>query len=250
MDLGIQGKRAAVAASSTGLGFATARALHQEGVRVAICGRDLERIEAAAKRIGGEIGEDIVALVADVSTEDGARGFIDQAVDQLGGLDILVANAGGPPPGQPSSTPLDAYRRALDLNLLSTVAMCQSAVGVMRPAGWGRIVAITSSGARSPLGFLAASSVARAGVTSFLKTLATEVARDGITVNSIQPGLHSTDRVKDLPGVESMAKSIPTGTLGDPKDFGKVAAFLCSDAAKFVTGTGLLVDGGQFPGLV
>lgn len=246
MDLAIQGKRAAVAASSTGLGFATAQALHQEGVRVAICGRDQERIEAAAKRIG----DDVIALVADVSSEQGARGFIDQAVDQLGGLDILVANAGGPPPGPPSSTPLDAYRYALDLNLLSTIAMCQSAVALMRPEGWGRIVAITSSGARNPFGFLAASSVARAGVTSFLKTLATEVAKDGITVTSIQPGLHSTDRVKDLPGVESMAKSIPTGTLGAPEDFGRVAAFLCSDAAKFVTGTGLLVDGGQFPGLV
>lgn len=246
MDLGLQGKRAAVAASSTGLGFATAQALHAEGVEVAICGRNLTRIEAAAR----SIGEGVVPLVADVSTEEGARGFVEQAVERLGGVDILVANAGGPPPGPPSSTPLDAFRRALDLNLLSTVAMCQSAVEDMRKSGWGRIVAITSSGARSPIGFLAASSVARAGVTSFLKTLATEVARDGITVNSIQPGLHSTDRLNSLPGIEAMAKSIPTGTLGAPQDFGRVAAFLCSDTAKFVTGTGLLVDGGQFPGLV
>ncbi len=246
MDLGISGKRAAVAASSTGLGFATAQALHEEGVRVAICGRDQERIQAAAQRIG----DGVIAVVADVSTEQGARGFVADAAEQLGGLDILVPNAGGPPPGPPSSTPLDAYRAAIDLNLLSTLAMCQSAVELMRPNGWGRIIAITSAGARSPIGFLAASSVARAGVTSFLKTLATEVAKDGITVNSIQPGLHSTDRVKQLHGAGDMAKTIPTKTMGAPEDFGRVAAFLCSDAAKFVTGTGLLVDGGQFSGLV
>lgn len=246
MDLGIGGKRAAVAAASTGLGFATAKALCDEGVHVVVCGRDRERIEAAAERIGSGAS----AVVADVSSEAGARGFVDQAAEQLGGLDILVPNAGGPPPGPPSSTPLDAYRDAIDLNLLSTVAMCQSAVEHMRKESWGRIVAITSAGARSPIGFLAASSVARAGVTSFLKTLATEVAKDGITVNSVQPGLHSTDRVKQLHGAGDLAKGIPVGRMGSPEDFGKVAAFLCSDAAGFVTGTGLLVDGGQFTGLV
>lgn len=246
MNLGIEGKRAAVAAASTGLGWASAKALHGEGVKVAICGRDQERTEAAAHRIG----PGVIAIAADVSTEDGARGFVDQAAESLGGLDILIPNAGGPPPGPPSSTPLDSYRAAIDLNLLSTVVMCQSAVPLMRSGGWGRIVAITSAGARSPIGFLAASSVARAGVTSFLKTLATEVAQDGITVNSIQPGLHATDRVKQLHNAGDLTKGIPMGRIGSPDDFGRLAAFLCSDAANFVTGTGLLVDGGQFSGLV
>ena len=246
MDLGLKGKRAAVAAASTGLGFASAAALVEEGAKVVICGRDQDRIAAAAEKLG----DAVTPLVADVSSDAEARRFVDEAADTLGGLDILVPNAGGPPPGPPSSTPIEAYRQAIDLNLLSTIAMSQAAVEHMKPSGWGRIVAITSAGARSPIGFLAASSVARAGVTSFLKTLATEVAPDGITVNSAQPGLHATDRVQQLAAAGNLRKGIPTGTLGDPGDFGRVVTFLCSESAKFVTGTSLLVDGGQYTGLV
>lgn len=246
MDLGLSGKRVAVAAASTGLGFASAAALCAEGATVAICSRSRDRVEAAAQRLG----ESAIPLVADVGSEGGARGFVRQAVEQLGGLDVLVANAGGPPPGLPSATAIEAYRRAIDLNLLSTVAMCQEALPALQDGGWGRIVAITSSGARQPIGFLAASSVARAGVSSFLKTLATEVAASGVTVNAIQPGLHATDRVKELGGAEDLAKRVPVQKIGSPEDFGKVVAFLCSEPAGFVTGTALLVDGGAYPGLV
>jgi 3-oxoacyl-[acyl-carrier protein] reductase len=246
MDLGIAGRTAAVAASSAGLGFASARALVEEGVRVALCSRSRERVEAAARALG----ERAVPIVADVSSEDGARSFVQRARELLGPIDILVANAGGPPPGQASSTSLDAYRAALDLNLLSTVALCQEAVGPMRERHWGRIVAITSSGARQPIPFLAASSVARAGVTSFLKTLATEVAADGVTVNSIQPGLHATDRVKELGSAEELAQRIPARAIGAPEDFGRLVAMLASEPARFVTGTSLLVDGGGYPGLI
>ncbi|HVS13645.1 MAG TPA: SDR family oxidoreductase [Thermoanaerobaculia bacterium] len=246
MDLGISGRTAAVAAASAGLGFASARALVEEGVRVAVCSRDRERIEAAARALGGQA----VPIVADLSDEAGARGFLQRARELLGPIDILVANAGGPPPGQPSTTPLDAYRAALDLNLLSTIALCQEAVGSMRERRWGRIVAITSSGARQPIPFLAASSVARAGVTSFLKTLATEVAADGVTVNSIQPGLHATDRVKELGSGEDLAQRIPARAIGAPGDFGRLVALLASQPARFVTGTSLLVDGGGYPGLI
>ncbi|MEM1246249.1 MAG: SDR family oxidoreductase [Acidobacteriota bacterium] len=246
MDLGITGKRAAVSGASTGLGFACAQALIAEGVRVAICSRDQDRVEAAAERLG----HDTVALQADVSRPEEARRFVTEAAAALGSIDILVPNAGGPPPGKPSSTELDAYRHALDLNLLATVALCNAAVGPMRERGWGRICAITSGGARSPIPFLAASSVARAGVTSFLKTLATEVAGDGVTVNSAQPGLHSTDRLTELGDPSSMAKSVPAGFLGSPEDFGKAVTFLCSEPAKFITGTSLLLDGGSYPGLV
>ena len=247
MDLGISGKTAAVAAASTGLGFASAASLAAEGVRVAICSRDRSRIEAAAARIG----PNAVPIVADVSSEEGATGFVREAGEQLGSLDILVANAGGPPPGTFGSTEMKAYRDAIDLNLLSTVAMCREAVPAMREQKWGRVVAITSSGMRAPIPFLIASSTARAGVTSFLKILATEVAADGVTVNSVQPGLHATDRVKGLGGnLEERARGVPVGFIGRPEDFGQVVAFLCSEQARFVTGTGVLVDGGAFPGLV
>lgn len=247
MDLGVEGRTAAVAAASTGLGFAAAAALAAEGVRVAICSRDRVRIEEAASRIAGYC----VPIVADMASAEGGSAFVQQAETELGQVDILIANAGGPPPGTFASTGLDAYRAAIDLNLLSTVAMCRAAVPRMRERSWGRVVAITSIGARQPIPYLMASVTARAGVTGFLKVLATEVAGDGVTVNSIQPGVHATDRVLGLgrdPG--ELGKTIPVGFIGDPGDFGQVVAFLCSEQARFITGTGLLVDGGAFGGLV
>ena len=246
MDLGIQGKKAAVAAASTGLGFGCARALLEDGVEVAICSRSEERIREA----GAELGAGAVPIVADMSTEEGARSFIEQAIEKLGQVDILVANAGGPPPGSPATTSIDGYRQALDLNLLSTIVMCQAALPGMRERGWGRIVAITSIGARQPIGNLAASSVARAGVSSFLKTLSAEVARDGVTVNSAQPGIHATDRIKSLGNTDVVAQRVPTGTLGTAEDFGKAVAFLCSEPARFITGTSILLDGGAYQGLI
>jgi 3-oxoacyl-[acyl-carrier protein] reductase len=248
MDLGLEGRRAAVAGASAGLGLACARALAAEGVRVAVASRDRSRIEAAA----AGLGPDAVALVADVSTAEGATAFVDDAIAALGGVDILVANAGGPPPGTFATTPLEAYAEALSLNLLSTVAMCRAAVPPMQERGWGRVVAITSLSVRQPIRNLILSNTARAGVTGFLKTLATEVAGDGVTVNSLQPGFHATDRLEELRGnsVEDLARSVPTRTVGDPDDFGRVAAFLCSDAARFITGVGLPVDGGAYGGLL
>lgn len=246
MDLGIQGKKAAVAAASTGLGFGCARALLEDGVEVAICSRSEERIREAA----AELGAGAVPIVADMSTEEGARSFIEQATEKLGQVDILVANAGGPPPGSPATTSIDGYREAIDLNLLSTIVMCQAALPGMRERGWGRIVAITSIGARQPIGNLAASSVARAGVSSFLKTLSAEVARDGVTVNSAQPGIHATDRIKSLGNTDVVAQRVPTGTLGTAEDFGKAVAFLCSEPARFITGTSILLDGGAYQGLI
>ena len=246
MDLGIQGRKAAVAAASTGLGFGCAKALIEDGVEVAICSRSEKRIKEAA----AELGAGAVPIVADMSTEDGARSFIEKATEELGQVDILVGNAGGPPPGSPANTSIEGYRAALDLNLLSTIVMCQAALPGMRERGWGRIVAITSIGARQPIGNLAASSVARAGVTSFLKTLSAEVARDGVTVNSAQPGIHATDRIKSLGNTDVVAQRVPTGTLGTAEDFGKAVTFLCSEPARFITGTSILLDGGAYQGLV
>jgi 3-oxoacyl-[acyl-carrier protein] reductase len=243
MDLGISGRRAAVAAASRGLGFATAAALANEGVHVAICGRDEGAIGDAARTIG----HDAVPLTADVSTANGARGFVDSARDALGSLDILVTNAGGPPPGNFSSTRVDQYLAAIELNCLSVIAMCDAAVPAMREQRWGRVVAITSLAVRQPMSELILSNTARAGATGFLKTLAREVAGEGVTVNSLQPGIHDTERVRQL-GTDPAR--IPAGTMGRPDDFGAIAAFVCSEPARFLTGTAIQVDGGAYAGLL
>lgn len=247
MDLGLSGMTAAVAAASTGLGFASASALAAEGARVAICGRDRGRVDEAVSRIGsGAVG-----LLADVSSAAGATFFVREAAQALGSVDILVTNAGGPPAGTFASTDLDAYEPALDLNLLSVVAMCKAAVPPMQARGWGRVVAITSISVRQPIGTLILSSTARAGATAFLKTLAREVAADGVTVNSLQPGSHATDRLRALHGgdLEAAARVVPARKVGDPNDFGAVVAFLCSQRAQFITGAAIPVDGGAYAGL-
>ena len=241
MDLGIAGKRAAVAAASSGLGLGSARALAAEGARVAICGRDVDRVRAAAAAIGHRC----VPLVCDVADAAGGARFVAQAVDALGGVDILVTNAGGPPPGNFATTDIDAYPAAIDLNLLSVVGMCKTAVPAMRSAGWGRVVAITSLAVRQPMPNLILSNTARAGATAFLKTLAREVADEGITVNSVQPGLHWTKRVERLyPDGPGDAR------LGDADDFGAIVAFLCSTQAAFLTGAQIHVDGGAYQALL
>jgi 3-oxoacyl-[acyl-carrier protein] reductase len=246
MNLGISGRRAAIAAASRGLGFATARALANEGVEVAICGRDEASLDAAATSIGA------VGLVADVSDAEGARGFVRDAHAALGGLDILVTNAGGPPPGRFAdvSDP-EEYRRAFELNCLSIIAMCAEAVPLMQAQQWGRVLAITSIAVRQPIPHLILSNTARAGATGFLKTLAREVAPDGVTVNSLLPASHDTERMRALYGDDDPDLSgIPAGTIGAPDDFGAIAAFLCSEHARFVTGTALAVDGGAYSGLL
>jgi 3-oxoacyl-[acyl-carrier protein] reductase len=251
MDLGISGKRAAVAASSAGLGLASASALAAEGVQVAICGRDQDRVDQALAGLPPVATGDHIGLVADVGTPEGATSFADRAVSALGGIDILVPNAGGPPAGTFASTPLDAYLPALQLNLLSTVAMCQAVVPRLVDQGWGRIIAITSHSVRQPVPNLILSNTARAGATGFLKTLATEIAPHGVTVNSVQPGIHATDRLLQLHGgdTEGAARSVPTRTVGRAEDFGAVVAFLASDHARFITGTAVPIDGGAFQAL-
>jgi 3-oxoacyl-[acyl-carrier protein] reductase len=247
-DFGIAGRRAAVAAASSGLGFATAAALAAEGVTVAVCSRSRERIEAAAE----EIGPLAVPLVGDVSTEGGATEFVRDARNALGGIDILVANGGGPPPGTFATTDPAQYRIAVEMNCLSTIAMCYEAVPHMREQRWGRVLAITSIAVRQPIGTLILSNTARAGLTGFLKTLAREVAADRVTVNSLQPGVHNTARGISRYGgdVATAAASIPAGVVGRPEDFGKIAAFLCSEAASFLTGAAVPVDGGEYSGLL
>jgi len=241
MDLGLAGRRAAVAAASSGLGLATAKALAAEGARVVICGRDRARLDDAV----AEVGDGCTGVVRDVTGAEGGAAFVADATAALGGVDILVTNAGGPPPGDFAATPAEAYPGALELNLLSVVGMCKAAVPAMQQQGWGRVVAITSVAVRQPAPELILSNTARAGVTGMLKTLAREVAGDGVTVNSVQPGLHATPRLVELYGGDTGERP-----LGDPGDFGAVVTFLCSDQARFVTGAHLQVDGGAYAGLL
>lgn len=248
MDLGLEGKNALVTGASSGLGLATARALAAEGVHVMLVARSADKLAAAAETISP--ANAVTTFVADVSDPSAVALMVDQALARMGSVDILIANAGGPPPGNFASTPFAAYQEALNLNLLSTVAMCQAVIPLMKERQWGRIVAITSSSVREPIDRLILSNTARAGVTGFLKTLAREVAPDGITVNSLQPGLHLTDRLSAIySDPEALAASVPTGHLGDPDDFGRVAAFICSVHAKFITGSALPLDGGALHGL-
>ena len=250
MDLGITGRRAAVAAASTGLGYASAAALVAEGVRVTLCGSDAGRASAAAERLGNGTR----AMTVDLTDPDAAAGFVRGATERMGGLDILVVNGPGPAPGRVGDTVLGDYQAALDRSLLAVVGMCLAATPGMREQGWGRIVAITSLGVRQPYPNLALSNTARAGATGFLRTLAREVAADGVTVNAAQPGLHDTNRVRStLPDPEAVAdalRAVPAGRLGAASDFGAVVAFLCSQQAGYLTGAGLQVDGGAYQGLV
>lgn len=251
MDLGISGRRALVAASSQGLGRETARALLEAGCDVVLSGRDAGRLDEAVTDIGGG-----TPIVADLSSADAGVALVDQATEALGGLDILVTNNGGPPPGTFESTDIEAYQGALDMNLLSMLAMVKTAVPPMREQGWGRVLAITSVSVRQPIPTLILSNTARAGLTAFLKTTALEVAADGVTVNTIQPGLHATARVTDLYRDQTtgemsreVAMSVPAHVIGDAGDFGRIAAFMCSEHAKFMTGVSVPVDGGAHAGL-
>ena len=217
-------------------------------MHVAICGRDEARITAAA----AEVGNGCIPIVNDVGSAEGGQRFVEAAIAALGGIDILVPNAGGPPPGTFASTPVDLYQIGLDLNLLSIVGMCKAAIPAMQERHWGRVIAITSIAVRQPVATLILSNTARAGVTGFLKTVAREVAVDGVTVNTVQPGIHATNRMTQLYGgvPDGAALGIPAGVVGDPDDFGNVVTFLCSEHAKFVTGAQLQVDGGSYGGLL
>lgn len=240
MDLGIDRRTALVTGASAGLGLACAQALAAEGVRVVLSSRSAANLAAAADTVPGAI-----TIPADVSDIDQRRMMMERAESELGSVDIVIANGGGPPAGNFASTDFEAYAEAVDLNLLPAVDLCKRFVPPMQARGWGRVVAITSTSVREPIDRLILSNTARAGLTAFLKTTAREVAGDGVTVNSVQPGLHLTDRLKSVyEDPDVLAETVPAKALGDPADFGRIVAFLCSEHARFVTGQALAVDGG------
>lgn len=236
MDLGIEGKVAVVAAGSRGLGFASAQALAAEGVRLVISARGEQGLHSAATTLR-ESGAEVIAVAADSADPEVPARLVATAVEEFGGLDIVVANAGGPPPGRSLDVTETQLESALNLNLLASIRMVLAAVPVLRERGWGRICCITSYSVVQPLPNLALSNTARVGLWAWAKTAAQDLAAEesGITLNLACPGPHATDRMKELGG---------NGVMGNPSDLGKIVAFLCSQSAAFVNGAALVVDGG------
>lgn len=256
MDLGIAGKVALVTGSTAGLGLASARALSSEGARVVLCGRRGELAERHAAGLPEALG-----LEADLTDPATPERLVDATLGRFGGLDILVGSTGGPPPGGPLDTPAEAYDDALALLVKPMVRLAHLIVPRMRKAGWGRIVYVTSAAMREPHPMLTLSNSVRLAVHGFAKTLARQVADDGITVNCVLPGRIDTDRVASLDEAaagasgrsveevrEANARSIPVGRYGDPAEFGALVAFLCSQHAAYLTGAAIPVDGGALSG--
>jgi len=237
MDLGIAGKTALVTAASKGLGLGAASALAAEGCNVAVNARDPRRLASAVGSIPGSTH----ALAGDVTDPQEPARLVEATVQRFGGLDILVANAGGPPPARALELDDAAIRAALEANLLTSIRLVRAALPHMREAGWGRIVLLTSFGVKQPIPTLAASNTARTGLWAWAKTAAADLIEDGITVNLLCPGMHATDRVRELGHA---------GRLGDPDDFGRIAAFLCSIHAGYLSGTAVQVDGAATLGLL
>ena len=263
MDLGLAGRAAAVAASSRGLGRATARALAAEGASVALCGRDRARVTEAAEAIARETKARTIAVVADVASADDCRRFVDTAAAEFGRLDILVTNTGGPRPGGFEGVSADDWEAAFRVTLANVVHLVRAAVPHMRANGWGRIVNIASLSAKQPIDGLVLSNAFRPAIAGLAKTLANELGKDGITVNTLCPGYTRTDRLQELAEVRSrkagttpeqvlagLAAGVPLGRVGTPEEFAAVAAFLCSERASFVNGATIPVDGGACQGLL
>lgn len=252
MDLGLTGKVALVLGSTGGLGRASAEALAAEGAHVVIAGRRAELVAEIARSLPSATG-----VVVDLADPEATVILVNRAREQFGEVDIVVLNGGGPPPGAADAFTAEAAQAAFDLLLKQHISLVGAVLPGMRERGWGRILAIGSSGVRQPIPTLTASNVGRAALAAYLKTLAGTVASDGVTVNMVLPGRIDTDRVAQLDraaaertGVTPEASrtasegTIPAGRYGDPAEFGAVVAFLASQQASYLTGEQVRVDGG------
>lgn len=262
MDLGLKGKVAMVAGASRGLGFAVAKALAAEGASVSIASRDEAAISEAAKRLSGS-GCEVLATAADVRTAEAVARWAEATERRFGGIDLLFTNSGGPPTGAAIALDDRAWQEAADLLLFSVLRLVRAAVPSMQRRGGGAILVSTSSSVKEPIPNLGLSTVMRASVSALAKTLALELAQEKIRVNQIIPGRLDTDRLRQLDegnakkagiAVEEQRKraiaTIPAGRYGHPDEFGKAAAFLLSDAASYITGATLQIDGGLIRGVL
>jgi len=256
MDLGLKDRVCVVLASTSGLGLAVARSLLAEGARVAVSGRDPARLARALESLGGP-GERLFGEPLDVTDADALRRHVGAVEERLGPVDVLVTNAGGPPPGTALDITDEGLDRAFDLTLRSAVHAVEAVLPGMRARRWGRIVGMTSISVRQPIATLAYSNVMRSGLTSYFKSLAGEVGRDGVLVNSVCTGLFATERLQELFELNAakngttiaeeeaaQTAGIAQGRLGAPAEFGDFVAFLCSERCSYLTGAALPYDGG------
>ncbi len=253
MDLGISGKRAFIGASSKGLGLGCARALAGAGVDVILNGRTADTLERAGAAIRDEFGVNVTCVATDITTAEGQAEVLEAAQ----GVDILVTNAGGPPPGLWSDWNRDDFIKALDGNMLTPIALMTALLPGMIDKGWGRVVNITSGSVKAPIPQLGLSNSARAGLTGFVAGTSRQVAPHGVTINNILPGIHATDRADGLDGAVAQAQNIsvddarearqatiPARRYGTADEFGATCAFLCSQHAGYIVGQNILLDGG------
>jgi 3-oxoacyl-[acyl-carrier protein] reductase len=263
MDLGIEGRVALVAASSKGLGRAVAEALAAEGCDLVLCARSEGPLEETRAAIAEASGRRVLARPTDVADPDDVRALVDFALDGFGRVDILVTNGGGPPPGSFEDHDLGAWREASAVTLESVVGLIQGVLPGMKERGWGRILNVTSIAVKQPVDGLMLSNALRAAVTGLARTLANEVASLGITVNNLMPGYTRTARLEhlaghiareeDVPEEEAYARwetQVPAGRIGEPREFGAMAAFLASQQAAYITGQSIAVDGGWIRSLL
>lgn len=263
MDLGLKGKVAAVAAASRGLGRASARALAVEGCAVAVCGRDAGRIRDTAEAIARDTGARTLPVVADVGRAADCERFVAETVAAFGRLDILITNTGGPKPGGFAAAGDDDWAAAFRVTLQNVVSLVRAAVPHMKANRWGRIVNVASLSAKQPLDALVLSNAFRPAVVGLAKTLANELAKEGILVNTVCPGYTRTDRLDELAQVRAqaagttadailagLAQSVPLGRIAEPEEFASVVAFLCSERASYLTGATIPIDGGACRGLL
>jgi 3-oxoacyl-[acyl-carrier protein] reductase len=261
MDLGLKDKRILVTGSSRGLGHATAVALAKEGAQVAINGRDEATIKSTAGRMSTETGAQVIGLAGDVSLVDIPEKLIGQTVKEFGGLDILITNAGGPPPGSIDSLDEAAWQKGVDLCLMLHVRLIKSALPYLRKSDSASVLTVTSMSVKQPIANLLLSNSIRAATVGLTKSLALELGRDGIRVNSILPGWTETERITELMTARAAANHStveeemrrqsefsPLGRMGQPEEFANAAAFLVSPAASYITGVMLNVDGGMYKG--
>ena len=262
MDFGLKNKVALVAAASQGLGKASAFALAQEGARLVICSRSEQNIHKTADELRSKTGARVVPVVADVSKKEDIATFVKAAISEFGTVHVLVNNAGGPPTGHILKVPEEEWARGVQLTLMSVVRLIREVLPHMEKQRWGRIVSIVSIVAKQPINDLLISSTLRPGLLGLTKVLSNQYAKEGITVNSILPGLILTKRQEELSASRAAeskmsleeylaenARAIPAGRLGRPEEIGNVVAFLASEQASYINGVNLLVDGGSARGI-